>query len=476
MRNVSLAGALRGAFDAHASAHASRESTPPNSPLEAAPTHGPHWLQVGITIANCLVGAGCLGLPYALRQAGWAGLLIILLATLTTCITAKMLVASIETLNTRKVSCTTYDELVERTFGCAGGVVMKVMTVAELYGGVVCMVTLHAVNWPVLLQMPAAPLEAFGIGTDAHVVVSVAVSVLALPTLLVQARYLSAFAAVGLTATLTVAAVTVIAPLTADMPLPDGAACPVLDASTPPGARMGHELIRLDGVGVATGLALFAFAGHATFPEMWRQMPARERAKFGQACDVGFGLAALFYTSLAALGYFFFGACAADSLTLNLMDISPALGRVATCGVLLSTFTSISVLSVPVARICREAAACGDRAAITRLRQRASSTLGVLQHADALTLCIKVSMMTLAAVLATTVPNFGLIVALIGAFTCMLISLVLPALCHLAVHRTELSLCSLAMHAIIVLAGLIGMVIGVQGTLAGASADGGGDR
>ena len=70
---------------------------PPGSPVEAAPRRGPSWPQVALTIANCLVGAGCLGLPYALRVAGWAGLLIIAGATVVTCFTAKALVECIET-------------------------------------------------------------------------------------------------------------------------------------------------------------------------------------------------------------------------------------------------------------------------------------------------------------------------------------------------------------------------------------------
>ena len=146
---------------------------------------------MGITIANALVGAGCLGLPYALRNAGWAGLLIILGATLATCCTAKFLVQCIESLNARKVACSTYDDLVEFQFGSLGGVLMRVMTVAELYGGVVCMVTLQATNWPVLLGLPEQPLASLGLTQhiprmldDAHVLVTLLVCALAFPTLL----------------------------------------------------------------------------------------------------------------------------------------------------------------------------------------------------------------------------------------------------------------------------------------------------
>ena len=475
-RALSFRRATRDAFIARQTAFA-MESTPPNSPIASAPLRGPAWPQVGITIANALVGAGCLGLPYALRNAGWAGLLIILGATLATCCTAKFLVQCIESLNARKVACSTYDDLVEFQFGSLGGVLMRVMTVAELYGGVVCMVTLQATNWPVLLGLPEQPLASLGLTQhiprmldDAHVLVTLLVCALAFPTLLVQTRHLAGFAAVGLCATATVAFVTLAAPLlNSDLPLADGASCPSLDASTRPADTMGRETLRLEGVGVATGLALFAFAGHATFPEMWRQMSASERPHFGKACDLGFGLAAVFYCTLAATGYFFFGNCAADTLTLNLMAASPALGGVATAGVLLSTFTSISVLSVPVARICREALAVGDKKAVELLRLREALASGVLQPFDCASLGIKLGLVCLAAVLSLSVPNFGFVVALIGAFTCMLISLILPTLCHVAVHYAQLSYAALLADGAIVVVGLVGMVIGVQSTLAGGA-------
>ena len=497
----SLLQASRLAFEAPLS-RSPGEFTPPNSPIADAPKHGPSWQQVGLTIANCLVGAGCLGLPYALRQAGWIGLVIILLATMTTCCTAKMLVDSIETLNRRHVACSTYDDLVENCFGAWGSILMRVFTCLELYGGIICMIVLHAVNWPALLSLPPTPLQGFtsiaadfgsfsaaGLdlaSMDARTLVTACVCALALPTLLVQTRHLAAFATVGLAATLMVAGVTLAAPLMGDapLPLPDGTACPVLaDATQGTGAGgagsralgqleeephvsvMGHQLLRAEGIGVATGLALFAFAGHATFPEMWRQMTQEDRPHFGKACHLGFGLAAAFYTALAALGYYFFGECAADSLTLNLLDVSPSLGGLATGGVLLSTFTSISVLSVPVVRICREAVAFGDKATITYLRQREALAFGLWQPADAATLAIKGTMMGLAGAVALAVPNFGFVVALIGAFTCMLISLLLPTFCNLAVHGRELSPSSLLLHAAIMVTGGIGMVVGVRSTL-----------
>jgi hypothetical protein len=86
-----------------------------------APLSGPNWKEVSITVMNALVGAGVLGLPYALRQVGWLGIAIILVVTVITACTAKMLVWSFNTLNERKQRdpdhfmgkgfCLTYDQV-----------------------------------------------------------------------------------------------------------------------------------------------------------------------------------------------------------------------------------------------------------------------------------------------------------------------------------------------------------------------------
>ena len=199
-------------------------------------------------------------------------------------------------------------------------------------------------------------------------------------------------------------------------------------------------------------------------------MPAEQRKRFGRSCDVGFALAAGFYCGLATLGYYFFGDCAADSLTLNLMSSSPLLGSMATGCVLLSTFSSISVLCVPVVRICTEAAACGDRKQMAeRRRHEQSGGVGLWQPYERRTWAIKALLMIIAALLAVTVPNFGFLVSMMGAVTCMLISFILPVMCNIVVHRQQLSTLGLASNIAIVLLGVVGMAVGVQSTLERAS-------
>ena len=81
--------------------------------------------------------------------------------------------------------------------------------------------------------------------------------------------------------------VAIVAPLLGGLPSPDGTSCPQLDAAVSADAVMGREGLDLSGIGLATGLSLFAFSGHATFPELYRAMPPKERPHFSTACDLG---------------------------------------------------------------------------------------------------------------------------------------------------------------------------------------------
>ena len=124
------------------------------------PTEGPSWKQAACIVATSLIGAGVLGLPYAMRQAGWAGLVLILATTFITAVTAKMLVWCFTELNERKLRddrggfVATYDQLAEEVAGRWGGGAMRALTVLECYGCAICYVVLHSTNWPVVFSLP----------------------------------------------------------------------------------------------------------------------------------------------------------------------------------------------------------------------------------------------------------------------------------------------------------------------------------
>jgi amino acid permease len=85
---------------------------------------------------------------------------------------------------------------------------------------------------------------------------------------------------------------------------------------------------------------------------------------------------------------------------------------------------------------------------------------------DTLDVCVKAVLLALAACLAVSVPNFGYVVSLMGAVTCMVMSFILPAACNLTVHWRVYGRPTLALNGLVVLIGIGGMVLGVQSTLA----------
>lgn len=545
------------------------------------PTEGPSWQQVACVIATTLIGAGVLGLPYAMRQAGWAGLPLILATTFITSYTAKMLVWSFNELNDRKARepgtpgalplgsgfVATYDQLAEEVVSGSRAKTlarqaMKALTVLECYGCAVCYVVLHSVNWPVVLGLPEL---VFGV-VPAPVAAVSGWAVCVLPLLLLKVQHLAVFGPIGLVAVGALLVASVVAPAIGAEPAPVGTACPLLDSSLSDADVMGErEWLRGDGMGVAVGLVLFCFGGHATFPEIYSRMSAEQRPHFPRAVDTGFTIAALFFVGLSSAGYAFYGSCAADTLTLNLMRSSPLFGKLSTVCVLANTFFSFPTFCAPVVRILNECVHSADAvdqleadvvpvseerlwraatearleevsakvdaigAAVLALANRSGAALprsvtGALQQsmgamraavrtadddaasttstaastataaaakasaaatasADAAltpppsllqamsgrSLLVRVGLVLVAATLAVSVPNFGFVVALMGAFTTMLVSFLLPTAFFMAVFWSELSPLHLGLCAGVLAVGFLGMAVGLVNTLSGAA-------
>ena len=171
-----------------------------------------------------------------------------------------------------------YDDLAESVLGKAGGVMMKVLTVLECYGLAICYVVLHSVNWPPLLNLPTH-LSSLG-GVESRSLSAAIVAACAFPTLLVRPRFFSSLAIVGLAATSSMFFVALVSPALSGLPDADGTPCPRLDSSKPHAGAlnlMERSSLQPAGLGIATGISLFAFSGHATFPELYRQMAVDER-------------------------------------------------------------------------------------------------------------------------------------------------------------------------------------------------------
>ena len=542
------------------------------------PEEGPSWQQVAMTIATVLVGAGVLSLPYALRRAGWSAMLMIAAASTVASYTAKMLVWSFNTLNERKSGpdgvmgngfVATYDQLSEEIGliyggpigGRVAGMLMKGLTILECYGCAVCYVVLHATNWPQVLSLPPVMFNT----VPASVLCASVWALLMAPLMLIKVRHLTIFGSLGLLAIATLLVVSVAAPVLNGEPQAVTEACTPFDSSVAADQVVGsRELVSFDGLGVALGLVLFCFGGHATLPDIYARMTALERPKFDAAVNMGCAIACALYALLGGVGYFFYGNCAADTLTFNLIRSSPVLGSVATICILSNTFLTFPNFCAPVVRILTEAMHTADAVAsleadvvppteeqLHRMAVRdqlesihakldaLGSALGALAVSSAVqlpreamlvlraeqpaelsvdttsdfahavngaaakkratfveegldpeqlcsggdarrlspgfalfetmstrSLLVRLALVVGAATLAVSVPNFGFVVALMGAFTTMLVSFILPTAFYLAVHWDGLSRISIFLCAAVILLGFAGMFVGLYNTLA----------
>ena len=205
-------------------------------------------------------------------------------------------------------------------------------------------------NWPALLHLPPVLL-----GLPARVVVVAAVLGCFIPVAFVRPRYLSVFAIVGVIGIALLFVVLVLVPFIGrGVPIADDDSCPPLGHG--PGGGTGQRaLCNMDGMGLATGVVLFCFGGHACLPDLYMTLPKAQRPMWDRAVDVGFSAAGLFYALAAVLAYALWGGCVADSLTLNLMFSSPLLGSISTLAILFNTFCTMALVYVPTTRIANDA-------------------------------------------------------------------------------------------------------------------------
>merc|ERR1712087_97117 len=298
---------------------------------------------------------------------------------------------------------------------------MRVALLFECYGAVICFVVLHAHSWPVVLSLP------FKVnGLETRYLVTFVVLVAAFPCALLQPRHLSVFGPLGLLATTVLFAAAIATPLISPVSeesfnFDDG------HSSTGHNPTIVHEVLNPAGIGMAIGIILFCFAGHATFPDLYHQLPAKEWPHFDRAANRGFAIAGVLYGIFASIGYRAYGNCAAAALTLNLMQQNPILGRIAAVAVLISTFTIIPIQFYVVMRIIENSSPL-LRAAESKPGGFLNVTEGsrwipvtpscsqLLQPITPFNFAVRLFLFWAVGFIALAIPNFHVVVALIGAF------------------------------------------------------------
>uniref|UniRef100_A0A7S4RXL9 Amino acid transporter transmembrane domain-containing protein n=1 Tax=Alexandrium monilatum TaxID=311494 RepID=A0A7S4RXL9_9DINO len=248
-----------------------------------------------LTLANQIVGAGMLALPYAMLQSGMLfSILLVGVAALmgfTMWLVGYLLELVDDVAESMGVPRANRDwSLIGRlAFGERGRKLFILFCMLDLYGALVSFIVMIGVNLGILF--PGVPLP---------VLISITgVTVFAL--LFAPEHYFAVFAMVGLLAQVMILSCLVITGVE-------------LEASGASGADV--RLLNAAGIPAAMGIAIFLFVAHSEAPLLYQMM--EDRSSWRKAVILGFIGSLGVFLLVAVLGYVFFGSATQQSFTANL--------------------------------------------------------------------------------------------------------------------------------------------------------------
>lgn len=380
--------------------------------------------QAVCNLLNILVGVGILSLPYALREAGWLSLLAVPLIAAVTNYTGKALVecsATVAKINKTSAADVGYSDIAEAAFGSAGKAFVSTTVYAELFG--VCSLFF------IIMGDNLNHLLAATYGHSAMFYMMVAAAVMIPTVWLPDLKALSYLGFAGVSATAAVVG-TILWTYTT--------------GAFSPGAPT--QLLNISKLPASLGMFTFCFSGHGIFPTVKSSMKNPER--FPQALNISFILTYIICTTVAGLGYLMYGAGVKDIVTFNLPQ--GMLSLIVSCLILVSPWAKFALTLEPVALAVdssTEGVAAGTPIRAKRLAVRTGLALSMLAAAR---FC----------------PFLSLLMALIGSFLTVNVSLIFPAVLHLKLHKGKLSGSRQLVNYVVVALGAFAMVSGTWTSIA----------
>ena len=147
------------------------------------------------------------------------------------------------------------------------------------------------------------------------------------------------------------------------------------------------------------------------------------------------------YITFGAAGYLSYGPETRDIITLNLPNEGgfnfAVLVKVCLC---ISLFFTYPIMLFPVFSILEKKMSISPSTVLAKF--------------------IRLSLFLVTGVIVLRVPNFGQLMALVGASCCTLLAFIMPALCHLVLFRKEENKGAKLLDYTLVVLGVSGAVIG----------------
>ncbi|KAL2329974.1 hypothetical protein Fmac_017555 [Flemingia macrophylla] len=367
---------------------------------------------------NAISGVGILSVPYALASGGWLSLALLFAIAVAACYTGLLIKRCMDmNLNIRS-----YPDIGEVAFGKIGRLIVSVSTYTELYLVSTGFLILEGDNLNKLLSIEEVQIGGLAIGGKQFFVILVALIIL--PTVWFDnLSILSYVSASGVFASLVII---LSISWTATF---DGV-----------GFHQKGTLVDWNGIPIAFSLYAFCYCAHPVFPTLYNSMTNKHH--FSNVLLVCFVLATFGYAAMAIIGYLMFGPQVESQVTLNL-PLNKVSSKVAIYTTLVNPMAKFALMVTPITNALK------DLLPVT-YKNRVTSFL------------VSTVLLISTTIIAITVPFFGYLMSLVGAFLSVTASFLLPCSCYLKISGTFMKFGCETVAIVLIL--MAAMVMGIYGT------------
>ncbi|CAA7033618.1 unnamed protein product [Microthlaspi erraticum] len=327
---------------------------------------------------NVLCGVGLLTMPYAVKEGGWLGLLVLLIFGIITCYTGILLKRCLES----SPDLHTYPDIGQAAFGFTGRLIISILLYMELYACCVEYIIMMSDNLSKLF--PNIYLHIVGASLDSSQIFAIASTLVVLPTVwLRDLSLLSYLSAGGVFSSILLAL------------------CLFWVGSVGVGFHPGGQALDLANIPVAIGIFGFGFSGHAVFPNIYSSM--KDPSKFSLVLFTSFGFCIFLYMAVAICGYSMFGEEIQSQFTLNMPQQFTS-SKIAVWTAVMTPMTKYALTLTPIVLSLEELIPSSEK-----------------MRSNGVSIFIRTILVLSTLVVALTFPFFAIMGALVGSFLAMLI-------------------------------------------------------
>nr|CAD1843800.1 unnamed protein product [Ananas comosus var. bracteatus] len=372
---------------------------------------------------NVLCGVGILSTPYAVKEGGWLGLSILFLFAVLAWYTGILLRQCLDS----QEGLETYPDIGQAAFGTVGRIAISIILYFELYACCVEYIILESDNLSSLF--PNAHLDMGGLHLNSKLLFAILTTLVVLPTTwLRDLSILSYISAGGVIASILVMISLFWVGLVDHV-----------------GFQNKGSTLNLSGIPIAIGLYGYCYSGHAVFPNIYSSL--KKPNQYPSVLFSSFAICTVMFAGVAVMGYTMFGESTQSQFTLN-MPHNLVASKIAVWTTVVNPITKYALTITPMALSLEELIPSSHRK--THMYAIIIRTALVIS-----TLCVALS-----------VPFFGLVMALVGSFLTMLVTLILPCACFLGILKSKVSWLQ-AIFCIVIIA--VGVVCSAFGTYSALS-------